>query len=176
MNVVVFGKGFGAPRQVNFSGRAALGVATLFAGTVAAIAFGAGLWYSSHNATGVSLDEARTVSLQLAEEREAIGSIRQQTEDTLDALNIRLGQLNARVIRLDALGRRLTEMAEIDGDEFNFDSEPAMGGPGRARTLGKCGRRRGAAGRWRNGRSRIPAGCSRSAALRAGECADGSTP
>ena len=129
MNVVVFGKGFGAPRQVNFSGRAALGVATLFAGTVAAIAFGAGLWYSSVNATGVSLDEARTVSLQLAEEREAIGSIRQQTEDTLDALNIRLGQLNARVIRLDALGRRLTEMAEIDGDEFNFDSDPAMGGP-----------------------------------------------
>ena len=129
MNVVVFGKGFGAPRQVNFSGRAALGVATLFAGTVAAIAFGAGLWYSSFNATGVSLDEARTVSLQLAEEREAIGSIRQQTEDTLDALNIRLGQLNARVIRLDALGRRLTEMAEIDGDEFNFDSDPAMGGP-----------------------------------------------
>ncbi|MEM7503662.1 MAG: M23 family metallopeptidase [Pseudomonadota bacterium] len=129
MNVVVFGKGFGAPRQVNFSGRAALGVATLFAGTVAAIAFGAGLWYSSLNATGVSLDEARTVSLQLVEEREAIGSIRQQTEDTLDALNIRLGQLNARVIRLDALGRRLTEMAEIDGDEFNFDSDPAMGGP-----------------------------------------------
>ncbi len=129
MNVVVFGKGFGAPRQVNFSGRAALGVATLFAGAVAAIAFGAGLWYSSHNATGVSLDEARTVSEQLAEEREAIGSIRQQTEDTLDALNIRLGQLNARVIRLDALGRRLTDMAEIDGDEFNFDVNPAMGGP-----------------------------------------------
>lgn len=129
MNVVVFGKGFGAPRQVNFSGRAALGVATLFAGTVATIAFAAGLWYSSHTAAGVSLEEARTVSLQLAEEREVIGSIRQQTEDTLDALNIRLGQLNARVIRLDALGRRLTEMAEIDGDEFNFDVDPAMGGP-----------------------------------------------
>ena len=33
------------------------------------------------------------------------------------------------MIRLDAVGRRLTEMAEIDASEFNFDSEPALGGP-----------------------------------------------
>ena len=34
-----------------------------------------------------------------------------------------------RMIRLDALGRRLTEMADIDGGEFDFDSDPALGGP-----------------------------------------------
>ena len=37
--------------------------------------------------------------------------------------------MNAHVIRLDALGRRLTEMANLDKGEFNFDSEPAVGGP-----------------------------------------------
>jgi murein DD-endopeptidase MepM/ murein hydrolase activator NlpD len=37
--------------------------------------------------------------------------------------------MNARVIRLDALGRRLTDMADIDDGEFNFDSDPALGGP-----------------------------------------------
>ncbi|MGI9236901.1 MAG: M23 family metallopeptidase, partial [Woeseiaceae bacterium] len=54
---------------------------------------------------------------------------RQGNEDTLDALAIRIAQMNARVIRLDALGRRLTDMAEIDDGEFNFDSDPAVGGP-----------------------------------------------
>jgi murein DD-endopeptidase MepM/ murein hydrolase activator NlpD len=37
--------------------------------------------------------------------------------------------MNAHVIRLDALGRRLTEMANLDKGEFNFESEPAVGGP-----------------------------------------------
>jgi murein DD-endopeptidase MepM/ murein hydrolase activator NlpD len=37
--------------------------------------------------------------------------------------------MNARIIRLDALGRRLTEMADLDDGEFDFDTEPAMGGP-----------------------------------------------
>ena len=129
MNVVVFGKGFGKPRQVTLSGTAAGGVACLFAGMIAAAAFGVGFWYSSHSDSGVSVDAARAMNDQLVAEQEAIASIRQQTEDKLDALAIRIGQMNARVIRLDQLGRRLTEMAEIDGDEFNFDAPPAMGGP-----------------------------------------------
>jgi len=33
------------------------------------------------------------------------------------------------VIRLDALGKRLTEMADIDSREFNFDRDPPSGGP-----------------------------------------------
>ncbi|MFQ5610379.1 MAG: M23 family metallopeptidase, partial [Woeseiaceae bacterium] len=38
-------------------------------------------------------------------------------------------QMNARMIRLDALGRRLTSMANLDDGEFDFDSVPALGGP-----------------------------------------------
>lgn len=129
MNVVVFGKGFGQPRQVTFTGRAAAGVAVLFSGAIAAFAFALGYWHSSVNSSDVSLDAAHEMSAQLQDERAAIATIRQQTEDKLDALAIRIGQMNARVIRLDALGRRLTEMADIDGDEFNFDANPAMGGP-----------------------------------------------
>jgi murein DD-endopeptidase MepM/ murein hydrolase activator NlpD len=37
--------------------------------------------------------------------------------------------MNARIIRLDALGRRLTEMADLSDGEFDFDSAPAIGGP-----------------------------------------------
>ena len=54
---------------------------------------------------------------------------RRDLQERLDALASRVGQMNAHVIRLDALGRRLTEMANLDKGEFNFDSEPAVGGP-----------------------------------------------
>jgi murein DD-endopeptidase MepM/ murein hydrolase activator NlpD len=42
---------------------------------------------------------------------------------------MRIGQMNAHVIRLDALGNRLTQMANIDRREFDFESTPAVGGP-----------------------------------------------
>jgi murein DD-endopeptidase MepM/ murein hydrolase activator NlpD len=77
----------------------------------------------------MNLEEVEALANELQVQREAIEATRRQTEDTLDALAIRVGRMNARVIRLDALGRRLTDMADLDEGEFNFDSEPAIGGP-----------------------------------------------
>ena len=129
MNVVIFGKGFGKPRQVNLSGTACAGIFAVFASIIMAAAFAGGYWYSSVTGSGVSVGEVASLSEELDYQRQAIANTRQQSEDTMDALAIRIGQMNARVIRLDALGRRLTEMADIDDGEFDFDSEPAMGGP-----------------------------------------------
>jgi len=58
-----------------------------------------------------------------------LGLLRQQVQDRVDAMSVRMGELNAHVVRLDALGKRLTEMAKISSREFNFDSTPALGGP-----------------------------------------------
>jgi len=129
MNVVIFGKGFGKPRQINLSGRAAAALGLAVVAAVSVLTFGAGYWYSAHTGSGVSLTEVAGLSSELDQTRSEIAQTRQQTEDTLDALAIRIGQMNARVIRLDALGRRLTEMADLDDGEFDFDTEPAIGGP-----------------------------------------------
>jgi len=129
MNVVIFGKGFGRPRQISLSGTAVAALGTLMAGCLCAAAFYGGYLYSAHTGSGVSVERVRTLTAELEAEQESIVQIRQETEDTLDALALRIGQMNARIIRLDALGRRLTEMADLDDGEFDFDSEPAMGGP-----------------------------------------------
>jgi murein DD-endopeptidase MepM/ murein hydrolase activator NlpD len=129
MNVVIFGKGFGKPVQINLSGTSAAGLAMVAAVFVGSLTFGAGYWFSAHNGSGVSLAEVTELTSALDTQRTEIADTRQQTEDTLDALAIRIGQMNARVIRLDALGRRLTEMADLEDGEFNFDAEPAIGGP-----------------------------------------------
>jgi len=129
MNVVIFGKGFGKPRQLNLSGPAAWTAAAAFAMIVSAAGFAGGYWVSSKTGSGVSLDRAQELAENLFEQQESIDTIRQSNEDTLEALAIRMAQLNGRIIRLDALGRRLTDMAELEDGEFDFDSAPALGGP-----------------------------------------------
>ena len=132
MNVVIFGKGFGKPRQVNLSGFSAWAAAVGIAAIVSAAGFVGGYWLSSTTGSGVSQSEVANLSTELDAERVNIATIRQENEDTLDALAIRIAQMNARVIRLDALGRRLTDMADIDDGEFDFDSLTRRWRSGRA--------------------------------------------
>ena len=65
----------------------------------------------------------------LQQQSSQVASTRQELQQRLEALAGRIGQMNAHVIRLDALGRRVTEMAKLDKGEFNFDTAPAVGGP-----------------------------------------------
>ena len=129
MNVVVFGKGFGKPRQINLSGLAAGLSLAVVSSVIVGVGFAMGSLYAERNGSGISNSELSGLNNLIAAQREEIGDIRQQNEDTLDAFSISIAKMNARLIRLDAVGRRLTEMADIDDDEFDFDSEPAVGGP-----------------------------------------------
>lgn len=129
MNVVIFGRGFGKPRQLNLSGVSASLVAVAVSVVISALGFAGGYWYSSFTGSGVSMSEVAHLSEELQAQRESIDSIRQGNEDTLDALAIRVAQMNARIIRLDALGRRLTDMADLEDGEFDFNTAPALGGP-----------------------------------------------
>ncbi|MCP4389143.1 MAG: M23 family metallopeptidase [Gammaproteobacteria bacterium] len=58
-----------------------------------------------------------------------LGHIREEADANIDALSSRIGLLQAHVMRLDALGRKLVHMASIDKAEFNFEQTPAIGGP-----------------------------------------------
>jgi murein DD-endopeptidase MepM/ murein hydrolase activator NlpD len=129
MNVVIFGNGFGKARQVSLSGRACIAIAAGFAAVLISAAFAGGYRVSTLTGSGVSLNEVARLNEDLNSQREAINVTRQKTEDTLDALAISIGQMNARVIRLDALGRRLIDMADLADGEFDFDAAPAFGGP-----------------------------------------------
>jgi murein DD-endopeptidase MepM/ murein hydrolase activator NlpD len=54
----------------------------------------------------------------------------QESNAELDSIAIRVGQLQAEVLRINALGQRLVEMSGLDGDEFNFvKPAPSGGGP-----------------------------------------------
>lgn len=77
-------------------------------------------------------DEVALVNAQkreLAVQRAAVAEARREAAIHLNALAQRMGQMQAHVLRLNALGGRLTRMAGLDSREFNFSAEPAMGGP-----------------------------------------------
>jgi murein DD-endopeptidase MepM/ murein hydrolase activator NlpD len=52
-----------------------------------------------------------------------------QTKENLDALATKVGELQARIMRLDAFGERLAKAAGIKPTEFRFDEKPGQGGP-----------------------------------------------
>jgi murein DD-endopeptidase MepM/ murein hydrolase activator NlpD len=49
--------------------------------------------------------------------------------NSLDAMAARVGQMQAQMQRLDALGARLAKLTGMKPEEFKFDQPPAQGGP-----------------------------------------------
>lgn len=53
----------------------------------------------------------------------------QYERSSLDTLAVKLGEMQARVQRLDALGGRLVKLTGMKTSDFQFDQPPAQGGP-----------------------------------------------
>jgi murein DD-endopeptidase MepM/ murein hydrolase activator NlpD len=52
-----------------------------------------------------------------------------EMKQNLNALAVKVGELQARIMRLDAFGVRLGKAAGIKAEEFRFDETPGQGGP-----------------------------------------------
>jgi len=63
------------------------------------------------------------------EQQLQIDDARKSARTHLDALTLRLGRMQARMLQLNALGNQLVAQASLDKDEFDFNSLPAVGGP-----------------------------------------------
>jgi len=49
--------------------------------------------------------------------------------ESLNTMAARIGEMQAKLLRLDTVGERLSELAGLDPKEFMFDQTPARGGP-----------------------------------------------
>ena len=65
----------------------------------------------------------------IAKQADTLDRLKQESEQQLEALTLRLAMLQARLLRMEALGERITTVAKLDAGEFNFSSDPAVGGP-----------------------------------------------
>ena len=65
----------------------------------------------------------------LKDQQAVIEEVRFEAENNIEASAARIAQLQARIVRLDALGERLTKIGRLEEGEFDFSGTPAMGGP-----------------------------------------------
>jgi murein DD-endopeptidase MepM/ murein hydrolase activator NlpD len=129
MNVIFLSRRDGKARQFNLAHPLTLSlIAVLTLGLLGAT-FALGLQLGRGARTRTALSETTRFGNVLAQQTQQIADLKQQLQLRVDAMAMRLGEMQAHVIRLDALGKRLTEMADIDSREFDFDRDPPSGGP-----------------------------------------------
>jgi murein DD-endopeptidase MepM/ murein hydrolase activator NlpD len=129
MNVIVFSKRIGRAHQIELTRPLALTVAITLVLTIVGGAFFAGLGVGARGLLNEPAAQVLEWGQTLETQRAQVLATKQQLQEKLDALASRVGLMNAHVIRLDALGKRLTDMANLNKGEFNFERAPAQGGP-----------------------------------------------
>jgi len=65
----------------------------------------------------------------LEEQKQELARVRDEAQNQLNALAVRLGQMQAQMLRVEALGQRVKQVARLKKSEFDFDRLPAQGGP-----------------------------------------------
>ncbi len=128
MAIILLPKGLKGPAK-KFSRSWLVGAALMAVVVVPVMALYTG--YQVGVESTVKRADVMTAALRydLEQQRLQVEDAKQLTQENLNALTLRLAELQSRSIRLDALGQRLTEMANLDEGEFDFESRPAMGGP-----------------------------------------------
>ena len=128
MNVIFVGRKTGRVKQLDLRHPlvivAALGLVFGIVGGAFSIGVGLGVNHRAFN----PIDQMGGWSADLLRQKAQIEDVRRVLQEKVNALAMRVGQMNANVIRLDALGKRLTRMANLNDGEFDFGHPPALGG------------------------------------------------
>lgn len=113
MNIIFLSRKHGRPRTVQLQPRLLMIVAAVV--VLLCIALGCAGYYAA-----AKLFPSRAGQTELSST---------DSRDQLKAMTARLVEMQARLIRLDALGEHLAESANLNTEEFDFKKKPPMGGP-----------------------------------------------
>lgn len=97
---------------------------------ISVMVLGLGAGYLLFNQNGQANDAIQKFQSMVNQKENDIQEFKSSVNRELDALALQIGGLYAQSLRINALGNRLTEVAKIDGSEFDFNSDPGVGGAG----------------------------------------------
>ena len=131
MQIILVPRNRKTPRSFDTSNRAlrarvlaiAAGVLLLVSGAGAAAAL---LIVQPRNSAVREIHEMRQT---IAQQQQQLTQVHADAQRDINALAVKLGELQAQSVRLDALGERLAKAGKLEDGEFNFDQPPAVGGP-----------------------------------------------
>lgn len=129
INLVYFGGKHSRYHSYNFSTKGLVVAIILFL----SLAFLLGglfvYWWTDADQRSLHLSLAEQLNKDLSAEKARLAVVRGETQQGLEAMTSKIGELQARLMRIDALGSRLIPIAKLDKNEFNFDESPSLGGP-----------------------------------------------
>ncbi|MDQ8037447.1 MAG: M23 family metallopeptidase [Pedobacter sp.] len=113
MNIILLSRKHGRPRTVQLQPRLLMIIAAVV--VVLCVALGCAGYYAAARLFPSQTGQSDVVSAD--------------SRDQLKAMTSRLVEMQARLVRLDALGEHLAESANLNTEEFDFKKKPPMGGP-----------------------------------------------
>lgn len=131
MNIVFIDKKTGRSRTIPVR-------APIFAIAIAGLALlaasfaGVGYWFAGGKALLVSGSESSVshdIHADIKANQALIEQAQQDAREQMTALTVRMAELQARLVRIDALGERLVDIAKLHNGEFDFSATPPVGGP-----------------------------------------------
>lgn len=125
MQIILLSRNHGAARSISLDIRGLLLALLLLVGMAlaAGVAFGAWIMPASP-----AYQDTAQINQVLDRQRAEVGAVRVDAQRQLDAFAVHVAELQARLTRLDALGERLTELADLDASEFDFSLNVGQGG------------------------------------------------
>ncbi|PID42964.1 MAG: hypothetical protein CSB48_07690 [Proteobacteria bacterium] len=138
MNIIFVSKKHGRSKSVELGSNSLILFTVLLLVAVAAGFFAGMNWYSlvespdSHEYEVTNLPAhmaIRAWGKELAEYKKALHRIESESNEQIDVMTARIGEMQARMLRIDALGERLVKVAKLGKGEFDFDTVPPVGGP-----------------------------------------------
>lgn len=129
MNIIIIDEKTGSSRNFRVSKLMTVLVFLLLAGLVGA----AVMWSSNEISNGALLKSAEfgvsNLRREVGQQRQLIAGNKEKAEQHIQALTMRMSEIQARLVRLDALGERLVEVAGLPQSEFEFARTLGLGGP-----------------------------------------------
>ena len=96
---------------------------------------GTGVVLGTGVGVAIGVASAQHTETRLADQQRELEQVKRQSQQEINALAARLGELQAQANRLNALGERLTEAGQLEDGEFDFQGTPGQGGAGIARDM-----------------------------------------
>ena len=123
-NIILVSKHLRAPKKINLSNQrtAAVFAASVLFTTLLVLSLG----FAANSVVGSV--QVSQLQKQVTEQNKRIAELKADNQRDMNAMALRLAELQAQANRLNALGIRLTRDSKLNGGEFDFNRAPGAGG------------------------------------------------
>ncbi len=130
MNIIFVANPDAGTRVFSLSNKRVRTAASVIALSLVFGLFALGAWFGAAFIGPRNLrDQLSGTRNELVEQQGEVERLNGVVSRDMNALALRLGRIQAETTRLNALGGRLAKLGKLDDGEFNFGSEPDLGGP-----------------------------------------------